>query len=98
NEEAALGRITVAAAALAGSAAAGTAGLGGGAGTIACASFAALAAVAIGHLLARTDASAASAAQMLHFRVADDLAQYRAFTRLLRDQGARIIESTSGAA
>ena len=35
---------------------------------------------------------------MLRFRVAGELAQYRAFTRLLRDQGARIIESTSGAA
>jgi hypothetical protein len=91
NEKSALVRTGMAAAA-------GTAGLGGGTATIAFASFATLAGVAIGHLLRRNDASAENADRALKFRVADDLAQYRSFTRLLRDQGARIIGSTSGAA
>jgi hypothetical protein len=34
----------------------------------------------------------------LMFRIADELAQYRAFTRLLRDQGSRITETTEDAA
>ncbi|HLN24418.1 MAG TPA: hypothetical protein VK558_10575 [Patescibacteria group bacterium] len=34
----------------------------------------------------------------LMFRIADELAQYRAFTRLLRDQGKRITETTDDAA
>jgi hypothetical protein len=88
-----------AAAALAGSAAAGAAILGGGAPAIALAASVAFAGIVIGHLFGRSrDQRAANAARMLRFRVADELAQYRAFTRLLRDQGARIIESTSGAA
>jgi hypothetical protein len=76
----------------------GAAGLGGDVATIALVSCVALAGVAIGHLLGRRDGGAARATRILMLRVADELAQYRAFTHLLRDQGARIIESTSGAA
>jgi hypothetical protein len=84
---------------LSGSSAAGAAVLGGGPAAIALAACAALAGITIGLLLERThSARAAKAARMLMFQVADELAQYRVFTQLLRDQGARIIESTSGAA
>jgi hypothetical protein len=39
-----------------------------------------------------------SLVRMRMFRIADELAQYRAFTKLLRDQGERITASTSEAA
>jgi hypothetical protein len=57
-----------------------------------------LAAGAIGYALGRRDGGMPARIRLQMFRVADDLAQYRAFTRLLRDQGARIIESTGEAA
>jgi predicted RNA-binding Zn ribbon-like protein len=89
----------VAAVAFLGTATAVAAMLGGGAPAVVLAASMALAGVTIGHLLERRrSARAAKAARMLMFRVADELAQYRAFTRLLRDQGSRIIESTTGAA
>jgi hypothetical protein len=82
-----------------GSAAAGTAVLGGGAPAIALAASVALVGRAIGHRLRRNyEQRAANAARMLWLGVADELAQYKAFTRLLRDQGGRIIASTTGAA
>jgi hypothetical protein len=87
-----------AAAALSGAAAAGVAGLGGGASTATLAALMSLAGIVIGYLLGRRHGVAAKNTRVLMFRVADELAQYRAFTRLLRDQGARIVESTSGAA
>jgi hypothetical protein len=91
-----LGAATVA---LSGSAAVGAAMLGGDEPAIALAATVALAGITVGLLLERTNsARAARVARMLMFQVADELAQYRAFTRLLRDQGARIVESTSGAA
>jgi hypothetical protein len=62
------------------------------------AAFVAIAGVASGHLLRRNDDAAAKAARMLMLRAADELVQYRAFTRLLRDQGGRIVECTSEAA
>jgi hypothetical protein len=57
-----------------------------------------LAVAAIGYGLGRKDGGMPAAVRLRMFRVADDLAQYRAFTRLLRDQGARITESTGEAA
>ena len=90
---------SIAATALVAGAAALAAGLGGGAAGIALITLVALAGMAIGLLYGRRDGvTNAKAARTLMFRVADELAQYRAFTRLLRDQGARIVESTSGAA
>jgi hypothetical protein len=99
NETFALIGAGVAAVALSGSVAASAADLGGGLRTLALAALLALAGVTIGQLLGRADRrAAAKAACMLMFRVADELAQYRAFTRLLRDQGNRIVETTSEAA
>ena len=91
--------LSAAAVVLAGSAAAGVAALGGGALVIAFASSVALAGMAMGHLIGhKHHRRNAQASRTLKFQVADELAQYRAFTRLLRDQGSRIIESTTGAA
>jgi hypothetical protein len=94
----ALIRATLVGTVVAGSAAAAAAALGGGVSTVALAVLVASLSMAIGHRLGRTDGDAAKSARMLMFRVADELVQYRAFTRLLRDQGVRITESTSGAA
>jgi len=58
----------------------------------------ALASVASGYLLGHQDGTSSKAVRMRMFRVADELAQYRAFTRLLRDQGERITETTGNAA
>jgi len=52
----------------------------------------------LGYVLGRKDGPTPAAIRTQMFRVSNDLAQYRAFTRLLRDQGARITESTSEAA
>jgi hypothetical protein len=87
-----------AAAAVAGGAAAVAVAFGGG---VAMASLVALVTflgMAIGYLLGRRDGGAVKSASRLMLRVADELVEYRAFTSLLRDQGVRIIESTSGAA
>jgi len=62
------------------------------------AGLAALGSLAVGYGLGRKDGALPGAVRLLMFRVADELAQYRAFTKLLRDQGERITESTSGAA
>jgi len=59
---------------------------------------ASLVGLAVGYLLGRKDGPMPTVIQMRMFRVADELAQYRAFTRLLRDQGGRITKSTSEAA
>jgi hypothetical protein len=89
----------VAATAFVGSSGAVAASLGDGAVTAMLVSLVAFAGSTIGYLFARRDAAvAAKSAQVLMFRVADELAQYRAFTRLLRDQGSRIVASTNGAA
>lgn len=57
-----------------------------------------LAGVTVGYGVGRRNGSMPPAIRMQMFRVADELAQYRAFTRLLRDQGERITASTSEAA
>jgi hypothetical protein len=80
------------------SAAAVEAGVGGGATMASLASLVALAGVAIGHLLGRQSGGVAKSAAGSMVRIADELVQYRAFTRLLRDQGDRVIESTNSAA
>jgi len=54
--------------------------------------------VMVGYGMGRKAGPVPSAIRMRMFRVADELAQYRAFTRLLRDQGERITASTSEAA
>jgi hypothetical protein len=89
---------SAAAAALSGCAAAAVAALGGRGSAATLAALLSLAGIAIGYLLGRRHGVAEKGTRMLMLRVADELAQYRAFTRLLRDQGARIVESTSGAA
>ena len=91
-------RIGAAAAALAGGSATAIVAFGGGAAAVVLASLVSLAGVAIGYSLGRRDGPTPDAVRRLMFLVADDLAQYRAFTRLLRDQGGRITESTSAAA
>lgn len=74
-------------------------GLGGGASTAMLVALITLAAVALGYLSGRKHCEATMQAdRLLMLRAADELAQYQAFTRLLRDQGARIVESTSQAA
>jgi hypothetical protein len=90
----ALIRACAVAAGLSGSAAACAVGLGAGAPAVTLVALLALIAMAIGYLFGRP----VKATRLLMVRVADELAQYRAFTRLLRDQGARIVESTAGAA
>jgi len=91
-------RAIAVAVALAGSAAAVVLALGGGELALALVSLTSLGGVAIGYVLGREDGPMPGAIRMLMFRVADELAQYRAFTKLLRDQGERITESTGGAA
>lgn len=54
-------------------------------------------AVGLGYAMGRGRDFSPDASRLLMFRVVDELAQYRAFTRLLRDQGDRIVETTSGA-
>jgi len=54
--------------------------------------------VMMGYGVGRKVGPMPSLIRMRMFRVADELAQYRAFTRLLRDQGERITASTSEAA
>jgi hypothetical protein len=99
NDRFALISAGLAATVLVGSSAAVAVSLGDGVVTAMLVSLVALAGSTIGYLFARKDAAvAAKAAQLLMFRVADELAQYRAFTQLLRDQGTRIVASTSGAA
>jgi hypothetical protein len=98
NDRFSLLRAGAAAAGLAASAAAATAGIGGGAAAAVFTALVALAGMATGHLFGRTGDPAAKAARLLMLRVADELIQYRAFTRLLRDQGGRVVESTSAAA
>jgi hypothetical protein len=72
--------------------------LGPGAGIATVAIVAAVAAGA-GHVLGfRRGRPLPSVDQLLLLRVADELAQYRAFTRLLRDQGHSITETTASAA
>lgn len=57
-----------------------------------------LAGVVIGYKMGRKTGPMPSLIRMRMFRVADELAQYRAFTSLLRDQGERITASTGEAA
>ena len=64
----------------------------------ALAALVALAGMAIGYRLGRAHGGVAKAARMLMLRVGGELSQYRAFTRLLRDQGGRIVEITNEAA
>ncbi len=98
-EKSALIWVVAAAVLLSGSAAAGMAVLDGGTSAIVLAGSVALAGLATGHLIGhKRHWHAAHAAREVQFRVADELVQYKAFTRLLRDQGNRIIETTSGAA
>lgn len=56
------------------------------------------AAAALGFVATRRLLASAQEERMLRYRVADELAQYRAFTRLLRDQGARVTTTTAEAA
>jgi hypothetical protein len=72
--------------------------VGGGVAVATFVALASLAGIAIGYVLGRKDGPTPRAIRLLLFRVSDELAQYRAFTRLLRDQGDRITESTSSAA
>ncbi|PKU26615.1 hypothetical protein [Telmatospirillum siberiense] len=62
------------------------------------AALASLGGISLGYLLGRKDGPMPATIRSRMFRVADDLAQYRAFTRLLRDQGARITKTTGDAA
>ncbi|CAA7619586.1 hypothetical protein [Magnetospirillum sp. UT-4] len=98
TERVALLRIAVAASVFAGSGAAATMAVGGELATVLMVSGLSAAGVAIGYLLGRRDGLTPRAVRLLLFRVSDELAQYRAFTRLLRDQGERITASTSAAA
>ncbi|MCF8483259.1 MAG: VTT domain-containing protein [Rhodospirillum sp.] len=54
--------------------------------------------VGLGYRAGRKLGPMPSLIRMRMFRVADELAQYRAFTKLLRDQGERITTSTGEAA
>jgi len=67
-------------------------------GGVAAAGVAAALSVLPGYWLGRRWGAFPGRARKLMFRVADELAQYRAFTRLLRDQGDRITETTEDAA
>jgi hypothetical protein len=99
NDMSTLVRIIAVAGIVAGSSAAISMAFGGGgveAATVAA--LLSLSGVAAGYGLGRKDGPTPKVIRMLMFRVADELAQYRAFTRLLRDQGIRITESTSEAA
>jgi hypothetical protein len=91
-------RAIAVAAFVAGSSATVTMAIGGGGVGAVLASFASLAGVGAGYVLGRKDGSMPKTVRMLMFRVADELAQYRAFTRLLRDQGTRITDTTHEAA
>ena len=64
----------------------------------ALAGLAASVSVLLGYRLGRRWGPFPANIRRLLFLVADELAQYRAFTRLLRDQGARITETTEEAA
>lgn len=79
-------------------AAAGTIVAGGSAPVATLTAFVSVTGMATGYLFGRPDHAAAKASQLLMLRAADDLIQYRAFTRLLRDQGSRIVASTAAAA
>jgi hypothetical protein len=98
TERFALLRTGVAAVLLAGSGGAAAGSIGGGAAVVALVALASLAGMAIGYALGRRDGPTPRTIRLLLFRVSDELAQYRAFTRLLRDQGERITESTGAAA
>ena len=56
------------------------------------------AAAVAGYLLCLRDGPLPAHTRTLLFHVTDELAQYRAFTRLVRDQGQRITEITTDAA
>lgn len=98
NQRFALARTSVAAVVLAGSGTAVVEAVGGGVAVAVFVALVSLAGVAIGYALGRRDGPTPRAIRLLLFRVSDELTQYRAFTRLLRDQGERITESTSIAA
>ena len=98
TERIALVRIAAATVVFAGSAAAAIVAVGGGLTTTLMVSVLAAVGVTLGYLLGRRDGPTPRAVRLLLFKVADELAQYRAFTRLLRDQGERITDSTNGAA
>ena len=54
--------------------------------------------LAIGYVLGHKDGPTQESVRSLMLRISSELVQYRTFTRLLRDQGVRITESTSKAA
>lgn len=91
-------RMGVAVAALAGGGSALATAFGVGVAAALMVSLLSVAGVGIGYVMGRRDGPTPQAIRLLLFRVSDELAQYRAFTRLLRDQGDRITESTNGAA
>lgn len=91
-------RIVTVALLLATTSAAATFAASGSASGAALAATGSLVAAAIGYALGRKDRSMPAAIRTQMIKVADDLAQYPAFTRLLRAQGTRITESTCEAA
>lgn len=98
GERSMLMRMGAAAAAVAVGAAAAVAACDGTAVAAGSAALLSLGGVLMGFWMGRKAGPMPSLIRMQMFRVADELAQYRAFTRLLRDQGERITESTSEAA
>ncbi|MDR3514205.1 MAG: hypothetical protein P4M00_00185 [Azospirillaceae bacterium] len=54
--------------------------------------------VLLGYVMGRRHGAYPGRIHQLMIRIAEELAQYRAFTRLLRDQGTRITETTGDAA